>query len=112
MQGSPSEPGQLLQRLECHQRICALRAPTVFCVRIKTIRTQNTVMDKSKDSAGVLYKIADCVRTAFRPCAIGDPRGRFSSAQNRNSATTGARFKSPRITREGRSMPKSVGVIG
>jgi len=22
-------------------------------------------MDKSKDSAGVLYKIADCVRTAF-----------------------------------------------
>jgi len=31
---------------------CALRAPTVFSVRIKSIRTENTVMDKSKGSVG------------------------------------------------------------
>jgi len=50
----------------------------MFSVRIKTIRTENTVLDKSKDGLGLLlYKIADCVRTGFRPCAIGDPRGRF-----------------------------------
>jgi hypothetical protein len=34
-------------------------------------------MDKNKDSAGVLYKIVDCARIAFDPCAIDDPRGRF-----------------------------------
>jgi hypothetical protein len=49
----------------------------VFSGRIKTIRPENTVLDKNKHSAGVLYKIADCVRTAFRPYAIDDPRGRF-----------------------------------
>jgi hypothetical protein len=33
-------------------------------------------MDKSNNGLALsLYKIADCVRTAFRPCAIGDPRG-------------------------------------
>jgi hypothetical protein len=31
---------------------CALRAPTVFFVRIKNIRTKNTVMDKSKIGVG------------------------------------------------------------
>jgi len=47
------------------RRPCALRAPTVFLVRINTIRTRNTVMVKSKDDSGLfLYK-------------IGDPRGRF-----------------------------------
>ncbi len=56
---------------------CALRAPTGFSVRIKNIRTENPDMEKNKDSAGVLYKIIDRARTAFRPCAIGDPRGRF-----------------------------------
>ncbi len=34
-------------------------------------------MVNSKHSVGVLYKIADCVRTVSRPCAIGDPRGRL-----------------------------------
>jgi hypothetical protein len=44
----------------------------------KNILTKSTVMDKSNNGLGLfLYKIADCVRTAFRPCAIGDPRGRF-----------------------------------
>jgi hypothetical protein len=80
-------------------KTCALRAPTVFLVRIKTIRTKNTVMDKSNNGLGLfLYKIADCVRTAFRPCAIGDPRGRVF--RPRNIATLqqrGTRFKSPQL---------------
>jgi hypothetical protein len=33
-------------------KTCALRAPTVFSVRIKGIRTENTVMVKGKDSTG------------------------------------------------------------
>jgi len=33
-------------------------------------------MDKNKNGVEVLSKIAECVRTAFGPCAIGDPRGR------------------------------------
>jgi hypothetical protein len=56
---------------------CALRAPTVFSVRIKGIRTENTVMDKNEGSAGVLYKIVDCARMDSYPCAIDDPRGRL-----------------------------------
>jgi len=50
-----------------HERPCALRAPTVFLVRIETIRTKNTVMDKSKDGLEVAF------------------------VQDRNSATTGRR---------------------
>jgi hypothetical protein len=34
------------------EKPCALRAPTVFLVRIRTIRTENTVMDKSKGGLG------------------------------------------------------------
>jgi len=62
-----------------HERICALaRANRVFYTDEKHIRVENTVMTKSKGGLGLfLSKIADCVRTAFRPCAIGDPRGRF-----------------------------------
>src|SRR5450756_611393 len=43
--------------------------------------------DKSKDSVGLLlHKIADCVRTVFRPCAIGDPRGRVAVRASSNAA--------------------------
>jgi hypothetical protein len=50
----------------CGERICALRAPTVFSARMKSISAQeNTVMLKSKDSVGFLYKIADSVRVCF-----------------------------------------------
>jgi hypothetical protein len=57
---------------------CALaRANRVFRADEKRIRTKNMVMDKSNHGLGLLLsKIADCARTAFRPCAIGDPRGR------------------------------------
>jgi hypothetical protein len=55
----------------------AARANRVFCTDEKRIRTENTVIDKSDKRLGLsLYKIADCVRMAFHPCAIGDPRGR------------------------------------
>jgi hypothetical protein len=58
-----------------------LRAPRAnrdFGADKKRIRTKITVMDKSNNGLGLfLYKIADCVRTAFRPYAIDDPRGRF-----------------------------------
>jgi len=56
----------------------ATRANRDFGTDEKRIRTKITVMDKSNNGLGLfLYKIADCVRTAFRACAIGDPRGRF-----------------------------------
>jgi hypothetical protein len=55
----------------------ALRANRVFCTDKKRIRTENTVTDKYNDSAWVLYKIVDCMRTAFRPHAVDDPRGRL-----------------------------------
>jgi len=58
--------------------IARSRAPTVFLLRIETIRSKNTVMVKTKDSLGLfLYKIADRARIAFYPCTIGDPRGRI-----------------------------------
>jgi hypothetical protein len=37
-----------LNTVACEQRTCALRAPTAFSVRIKTIRTENAVMDKTR----------------------------------------------------------------
>jgi hypothetical protein len=66
----------------CH---CALRAPTVFSARIKTIRAENTVMDKNKDSAGVLYKIADCARMCFS--SVRNRRSARTAFRPRNSAT-------------------------
>jgi hypothetical protein len=58
---------------------CALaRANHVFGTDEKRIRTKNTVIDKSNNGLGLfLYKIVDCVRMAFYPRAIGDPRGRL-----------------------------------
>jgi len=55
----------------------ALRANRVLVTDEKRIRNKNAVMEKSMHGAGVLLsKIADRVRTASRPYAIGDPRGR------------------------------------
>jgi hypothetical protein len=77
--------------------IARSRAPTVFSARIKTIRAENTVMDKIKDSARVLSKIADCVRTASRPCAIGDPRGR-GAVRASSSATVRCILRRPSMS--------------
>jgi hypothetical protein len=56
----------------------AARANPVFRTDEKRIRTENTVIYKSRNRSGLfLYKIADCVRIAFHPHAIGDPRGQF-----------------------------------
>jgi len=61
----------------CDERICALaRANRVFRADEKRMRTENTVMDKNKDSAGVIYEIVDCARMCF------------SSVRNRRSART------------------------
>jgi len=43
----------------------AARANRVFCTDEKRIRTENTVMDKGKDSAGASYEIADWARMRF-----------------------------------------------
>jgi len=68
---------------------CALRAPTTFSGRTKTIRLENVVMFKSQDGLGLfLYKIVDCARMVFHRCAIGDPRGRLlvrATSQPRNN---------------------------
>jgi hypothetical protein len=69
----------------CHQKTCALRAPTVFSGRIKTIRPENTVMNKSKNDIGLfLSKIVDCARMAL------------SSVRNKRSARTVFRPRSMR----------------
>jgi hypothetical protein len=58
----------------------ATRANRVFRADEKRIRTENTVMDKSKGGSGrFLYKIADCARMCF------------SSVHNRRSARTVSR---------------------
>jgi hypothetical protein len=53
----------------------------MFLVRIKAIRTKNMVMDKNKNSAGFYPRSLIAHGWVFHPCAINDPRGRFSSAQ-------------------------------
>jgi hypothetical protein len=56
----------------------APRANPVFYTDEKRIRIENRVIDKSNNGVGLfLSKIADCVRTASRPRAIGDPCGRI-----------------------------------
>jgi hypothetical protein len=45
----------------------AARANRVFCTDEKRIRTENTVIVNTKQAVWVLYKIADCARTASRP---------------------------------------------
>jgi len=61
----------------------AARANRVFRADEKRIRTENAVMDKNKDSVGVLCKIVDCARM------------RFLSVRNRRSARTGRRPRKP-----------------
>jgi len=65
---------------------CALRAPTVFGTNKKRIRTENTVLDKNKDSSGVYTRSPIAGGCAFHPPAIGDPRGR-AAVRASSSAT-------------------------
>jgi hypothetical protein len=44
--------GAMVDAVACGRRICALRAPTVFSVPIKSIRAENTVMDKDRAGLG------------------------------------------------------------
>jgi hypothetical protein len=59
----------------------AARANHVFGTDEKRIRTENTVIGKSKDGLRFFYKIVDCARM------------RFSSVHNRRSARTGRRAR-------------------
>jgi len=55
-----------LSKSACQEQ--ALRAPRanrVFGTDEKRIRTKNTVIYKNEDTAGILYKITDCVRTGL-----------------------------------------------
>jgi hypothetical protein len=61
----------------------------VFSVRIKTIRTENTVLDKSQGDSGFAFIQDRRLRTdgfIIRAQATIRADG-FSSAQNRNAAT-------------------------
>jgi hypothetical protein len=64
----------------------AARANRVFCTDEKRIRAENAVIVNAKQGVEVLYKIADCARTAFRSCAIGDPRGRVAVRASASAA--------------------------
>jgi hypothetical protein len=57
------------------------RAPTAFSARIKNIRPENAVSVSTKDGIGVLFKIADCARTAFRPRNIAVLQRRGNGAR-------------------------------
>jgi len=69
----------------------AARANRVFGTDKKRIRTENTVIDKKKNSPEVLYKIVDCVRM------------RFSSVRNRRSARTDFRPRKSKPHKNGKS---------
>jgi hypothetical protein len=67
------------------QQLRAARANRDFCADEKRIRTEITVMDKSKDGLGlILFKIADGARMCF------------SSVHNRRSARTVSRPRKKR----------------
>ncbi|MEK7362029.1 MAG: hypothetical protein AAB133_08130 [Pseudomonadota bacterium] len=76
----------MIRTVACDDKTCALRAPTVFLVRIQTIRTKNTVMDKTKPTWGFiqdrrLRTDGFIIRAQSTIRADG-----FSSAQNHNFA--------------------------
>jgi hypothetical protein len=66
----------------------AARANRGFYADQKRIRIETTVIDKNKGGTGISYKIVDCVRMAFIRTQSTIRADGFSSAPNRNSATT------------------------
>jgi len=69
-------PGKDLRAAPRSKSSRGTRANRVFATDEKRIRSKNTVLIKSKDGIGFLYKIVDCARM------------RFSSVRNRRSART------------------------
>jgi hypothetical protein len=77
---------------------CALRAPTMFSIRMKSASVWKTRLWLTPNRALGFYPRSPIARGyVFHPRTIGDPRGRdavrasaddFSSAQHRNPATT------------------------
>src|SRR3972149_5500853 len=82
---------------------CALRAPTVLCVRIEGIRTQSTVMVKSNNGMGLcLYKIGDSARMAFIRAesairADGTPSAQYRVCGRIIAAGALARYRAPTV---------------
>jgi hypothetical protein len=71
----------ILNGVACSQWTCALRAPTVFLERIKSIHSKNTVMVKSNNGMGLfLYKIVDSARMVFIRAESAIRADGFSSA--------------------------------
>jgi len=66
----------------CHEKTCALRAPTASLVRIKNIRTKDAVLINGKDGLGFYTRSPISHGWLYHPCEIDDPRGQRPSAQN------------------------------
>jgi hypothetical protein len=59
-------------------KTCALRAPTVFLVRMKSASVQETRLWLTPNAARRFYTRSSIAHgCAFHPCAIDDPRGRL-----------------------------------
>jgi len=63
----------------------AARANRVFRADENHIRTENTVLVNSLDSAGILCKIADCARMFFS--SVRNQRSARTASRSRNNAT-------------------------
>jgi hypothetical protein len=73
--------------LACQVRpLRALRANRVFRADEKRIRTENTVIDKDKGCAELLFKIVTCARMAF------------SSVRKQRSARTVSRPRNNKVS--------------
>ena len=85
----------VLRMVACHERTCALCAPTVFSARMKSVSAQKTKFQwrlmrearyagtktrlwiKTRTARGFYTRSPIGCGCAFHPCPIGDPRGRL-----------------------------------
>ncbi len=67
----------VLSPVSCHQRTCALRAPTAFSARINGIRAENAVTVNSRDLVGFYPRSSIVHGWLLHPRTIDDPRGRL-----------------------------------
>jgi len=75
----------------CYERPCALRAPTVFSVRIKSASAQKTrFWIKTRTARGFIQDCRLRADVLFIRAQSAIRADGFSSAQHRNSATRGA----------------------
>jgi hypothetical protein len=68
----------VLDAVACDERTCALRAPTVFSARMKSVSARKSrLLIKTRTVQGFYTRSPIACGCAFHPHAIGDPRGRF-----------------------------------